>query len=418
MKLKLDPKNIYKQYKEGKLTELSAIDQLVIIIENARDEVTRVDAVELLGKFHRKPQFIFKFLEDLLVSDSNDSIRNKAAYTILQNYFDKGLDAIAWALKYEESPKCLSTILKFLIEIKSEFIQSYLNNQLEFILKDQPRLENYYKFDSKPINNDNKLIEIFVISKYFLWLRQNFDISIEDFLTRDNKVIRIKMIINSSEIKKISDISALDYFSHLEELGINYSGIEEIDYLEKFPKLKHLDLGKNEIREITGLKNLSNIRELYLEDNQITEIIGLENLTELEVLNLSQNKLSEIKNLGQLVNLKKLFLKDIHINEIKGLENLTKLEVLDLSENKISEMTDLDSLINLKELFLGFNNINSIQGLEKLINLELLDLHNNKIDSIDGLSNLMKLEFLDLIGNNINKEDVGNRFPKIKNLYI
>lgn len=417
MKLNLNPELIYDFYKNGKLDEKIASERLIAIIESELDEDKRVKSVEILGKISSEKHKNFKIMENLLVSDSNERVRYAATNIILDNFFNKGLKVIKWALRHEKYPKCLSIILKSMNKANPKFLRKTLRNEIEKIRKNHPQILNhFYDCMSLPQNID-WLTEIFIKSKSILFLKNKYGKKFLDYAIEDDEFVKI--VIIGLEVENISDIIGLEDLTELKYLDLSGNQIREIDFMGNFPKLEFLHLKENQIKEIKGLEKLTNLAELYLSSNQITEIKGLDKLKNLTVLDLSENNISKIKGLDSLFNLCYIFLHGNNIEKIEGIENLENLRELNLGENQISKIEGLNNLENLHELNLGENRISKIEGLDTLINLRTLYLYNNQIATLEGVENLKNLHFIDLRNNIIskNKENVLNIKKRLNILY-
>jgi len=416
VKSNLNTELIYDSYKNGKLDEEIASERLISIIENDTNEDNRVKSVEIIGRISSKKHKIFKIMENLLVSDSNERVRCAAANIILDNYTNKGVEVIKWALHHEKYPKCLSIILKSM-EKTNPILHKTLRNELEKIRENHPQIFNHFYDCVNLPQNVDWLTEIFLKCKTILFLKTRYGRNFWDYEIEDDEIVKIA--INGQSIKKISDIIGLEDLTELKCLDLCGNQIEEIDFMENFPKLKYLHIDENQIKEIKGLDKISNLTELHLQYNQIAEIKGLENLKSLNVLVLSENNISKIKGLDSLCNLSYLSLQGNYIAKIEGIENLENLYELNLSKNKISKIEGLEDLENMHELNLGDNKISKIEGLESLINLGTLCLYNNQIATLEEIENLKNLHFIDLRNNIIskNKKNVLNIKKRLNILY-
>ena len=78
--LDLNPDQIFKQYETKKIDKLTCIKQLSSIIEEYDYNVDdRVRSLSFLGQVKSGSKKVYDLLENLLVSDSNESIRELAA---------------------------------------------------------------------------------------------------------------------------------------------------------------------------------------------------------------------------------------------------------------------------------------------------------------------------------------------------
>lgn len=203
-------------------------------------------------------------------------------------------------------------------------------------------------------------------------------------------------------MKKIKDITGIQYYKNINEVNFN----------------------SNEITDIEKLKNLTNLKKLYLESNQISDFSSISDLTKLEELKIAGCKLENIDFLNKLNNLTVLDMKlcgsneRINIEKIFSLKNLEKLDMSAwywIDENDLKDMYKLE---NLKFLALNGCNIGNITFLESL-KLENLEIGNMQYLCPDGtlseegtnhFSDLTPLsEMYTLWGLNINKvQDLKN----------
>ncbi len=398
MDLDLNPEKIRILYKSGKLDKNYALELLISFIENSNDDSIRIKSIEILCELEINNSKKYEILENLMISDSNSTIRGTAAKFIIQNYLDKGKDPINWAIRNDSSLEFLSLIMEDMRKADENALRLILLKKFKDLIqyKTKDAKKSYIKyyveefkriFENNPITGFTckNLCEMFLNFKVISRLIQKFAISYNHFkyYVKDGLVKRLKIS------------------------GHNIRSMYEINGLEKLTSLEILDLTTNQINEISGIDKLINLKSLLLGDshhndgNEITEIKGLDYLVNLEYLDLSFNSITEIKNLENLTNLKFLSLKKNNISTICGLERLKNLEQLYLGGNQIKEIKNLEILEKLEKLFLGGNNIEEIMGLETLTNLRELDLEFNKISEIKCLDNLTKLIILNLNRNQI-----------------
>jgi len=367
------PNKIYESFKNNILDETRASELLISLIENGPDKNYRIQvlSLKLLGLIGSNKNFVFNFLENLLISDLDEYIRGNAASFIITNFPDKARKPLLWALKHEKSSISLILIIKALEKTSIPRLKSLL------------KLKNYVNFEGN-IFFPSEIYQILNLNS------KNID-NIADIEKLENLTKLRKLYLN---FNKITDINGLDNLSDLRSLHLQSNKINGINSLDNLKKLEFLYLNNNEITEIKGIKHCSNLRFLQLFDNKISKIKGLEKLHKLEVLNLRNNEINNISGLEYLINLKRLDLSNNRIFKIKGLKNLSKLEFLDLSYNKINEIEGLDYLKNLRFLDLRHNNITEIKGLEKLKNLQHLYLGFNSIkeDYKTGFFKYLKIQ--------------------------
>ena len=89
--------------------------------------------IDILNKIDFKHNKVFKILENLLISDTNENIRYSAAKVIKTKFLNKAYIPFLWALRHESSYKCLITIVKSFEEIIDERVVTLLIEEVEKI---------------------------------------------------------------------------------------------------------------------------------------------------------------------------------------------------------------------------------------------------------------------------------------------
>ena len=72
--MKISPRLIYKEFKDGNLEKQSAINQLFALINNFDDPHLRIESIEILVKIGSKEEQVFNLFENLLISDSHEEV--------------------------------------------------------------------------------------------------------------------------------------------------------------------------------------------------------------------------------------------------------------------------------------------------------------------------------------------------------
>jgi hypothetical protein len=119
--LDLNPDQIFKQYETKKIDKSTCIKQLSSIIEEYDyNDDDRVRSLSFLGKVKSGSKKVYNLLENLLVSDSNESIRELAVEIIIKDFLKIAENVLSWVIKNEKSYEVLSNILISLIGIDNE----------------------------------------------------------------------------------------------------------------------------------------------------------------------------------------------------------------------------------------------------------------------------------------------------------
>ena len=296
--MELNPDAIYEDYINNRLDKLTIIKQLISIIENYDDNIIREDSIKVLGKMKLISENLFELFENLLLSDSNENIRNAAAKYLSEHHLNDSLAVFKWSIQHEKSYKCLLTIVKALVKINSKGSKTVLIEQLKKIRKTryinlEKGYENKrYKKALKPLIKRNKII---------------------NYSQKQLGEILINFFTIKTLIEEIPNV----YFE-LNSTNLLVEKLDLSDYLEF--EVKGTPWGwKNNIRKISkipGLENLRYLKKLDLSNNQIENVKGLVGLKNLTHLVLSNNQISDIDNLEHLKHLSKLQFLDLCGNEI------------------------------------------------------------------------------------------------------
>lgn len=94
-------------------------------------------------------------------------------------------------------------------------------------------------------------------------------------------------------IKKITDLSGLEYFTSLTNLRMAGNQISDLTPLSGLTSLTDLNMSMNQIRDLTPLSGLTGLKDLNLWSNDIKDISPLLGLTYLEKLDVKSNPLNE-----------------------------------------------------------------------------------------------------------------------------
>ncbi|XP_047121120.1 nischarin [Schistocerca piceifrons] len=170
--------------------------------------------------------------------------------------------------------------------------------------------------------------------------------------------------------------------SSLENLSVNFSGLETLSYALLCDQLHRDPSDARDDQHAWKAVNSANFSHNLL--TCVDESVRL--LPALEKLNLSHNRITDVNNLTLL----------------------PRLSHLDLSVNQLSETGPLHMKVgNIVQLNLSQNCISSLTGFSRLYSLEDLDLSDNRIEHIHEISHICALPCLEnlvLIGNPVSIE--------------
>ena len=139
---------------------------------------------------------------------------------------------------------------------------------------------------------------------------------------------------------------------------------------ERMRSVGDLNVAGKGISDLTGLEFATHLRELDIRDNPITDLRPLANLTTLERLYLSDifpnTPTLDLRPLANLINLEELTLENSKVSDISPLARLKKLQILDLTHNDISDLRPLAGLRELRKLRIRGNPIRDLTPLSEL----------------------------------------------------
>ena len=187
----------------------------------------------------------------------------------------------------------------------------------------------------------------------------------------------------------------------LESLSVRGKGISDLTGLEFATHLRDLNIGQNPITDLGPLSNLTRLVELHFWHYPINptnlNLRPLASLINLEVLSLEGHWISDIRPLVGLKNLHRLALTNNQINDTSPLTALTELWQLWIAGNLVTDLTPLSGM-NLRDLNISNNPITDVRPLATLINLEVLFLENTQVSDISPLVGLTQLRTLRIGG--------------------
>ena len=110
----LTPEIIQERTVKGDISRNVALELLTTLIDNSEDDSLRLQSLLTLQKLKLKNKHIYHLLENLLISDENEEIRSFAGEILILSFSEVELKPILWALEYESSYSCLSSLIESL----------------------------------------------------------------------------------------------------------------------------------------------------------------------------------------------------------------------------------------------------------------------------------------------------------------
>jgi Leucine-rich repeat (LRR) protein len=431
--MEVNPKDLYKDYINKILDLDSLIEHLSSIIENSKNIHVRILSIQTIGQLELNSNIIlaksqdtlFHLLENLLISDSNKFIRNEAAIVLNKLFKRRSIPPMKWALFHDESPKCLNTIHRSLMDIidvldNSEEKESHsilknlvLNIEDKDFVTIQDNISDFFTKHNY-VNILSNYFTLIFLKKVYWRLKYKIQDGVVDELDFSFKVL-----------SKLP--SALKYLKSLRKLTLKYNQIFQLPaWIGNFTLLEQLNLNINNITKLPdSISKLRHLEELSLWKNELETLPeSLGKLKSVKKLNLRLNQLKRLPySIGNLYSLKELDLHDNRLESIPdSIAHLKSLEILNLSWNLLEDLPQsFYNLTTLRILDLGRNELKSIsQSISRLKSLEILNLSENKLSTLpQAIGELNSLKVLNLSRNLLKSipASIGS-LPLIEELYI
>ena len=184
--------------------------------------------------------------------------------------------------------------------------------------------------------------------------------------------------------KRLTDLSALKYFTGLQTLDCSRNLLTELD-VSALTKLDSLSCSQNALTKL-NVSRQTNLTSLDCTFNSLTTL-DVSALTSLTSLDCYRNELKKL-DVSNLTLLTKL---DCDYNQLTALDvsKLTHLTILDCSDNQLKAL-DVSKLTGLTDLDCSENQLTALD-LNGLTALENLDCSENRMSSLD-ISEFLNLD--------------------------
>ncbi|MBD5546650.1 MAG: leucine-rich repeat domain-containing protein [Lachnospiraceae bacterium] len=184
----------------------------------------------------------------------------------------------------------------------------------------------------------------------------------------------------------IEDFSFLGKMPQLQCLSLYETPIEDLAVLEKLPELVELSISGNEnAKNIEAVGTLTKMQDLGMQYCGIEDIGFLSGLTELRGVNLNGNAVTDITPLADLDKLERLGLSENRISDISVIENMSNLFDLALDGNEIQDISVLAKLPHLNQVGISDNQIEDLSPLAGNNELMYVAVFGNPVKSIEPL---------------------------------
>ena len=112
----ITPNKLYELYKKKKINKSEFINRLITIYEFSDSEEIRVECLNTIDDANIKTENLFKFLEEVVLSDPNIEVRLNATSLALKNYPENGYNLINYLFNSSESKVFIARIAKIIGE--------------------------------------------------------------------------------------------------------------------------------------------------------------------------------------------------------------------------------------------------------------------------------------------------------------
>jgi len=434
--MELAPSKILEKFRDKSIDKRSALEQLLTLIENSKSFKIRLKCIKIFSeiwKINEKTvslsDSIFSVFENLLISDSNETIRDAAATFLSSNFNDKAYKPMKWTLHNDDSQLVLETVLNFLVEFLYELKKQDFKLIKPFLLQElQDIVDKDYKIKIKKCiegssQKDSIYSYITILLNYFT-------------LTYFKKVIwRLNYEIKNCRVTQLDFIfknltsfpEPIKNLTSLKKLIFRYNQLTHLPrWIGILNDLEHLNLNVNNIQNLPESFGLLNsLKELYLWKNELSNLPeSFSDLSELIILNLRLNNITSLpESFGKLKKLKELNLHDNKLLTVpESISNLKSLEILNLSWNEIKTLPNsIGYLSSLKNFDLERNELREVpDSISNLTSLTSLNLKDNKLKTIpDTFKFLINLRYLNLSQNELQILPISlASLTKLEELYI
>ncbi|TFG28935.1 MAG: hypothetical protein EU532_04180 [Promethearchaeota archaeon] len=382
------------------MSKSEASNLLFSLIDECNSGKLRADYVEIFDKMVLKSKKVFKFIENLLISDEDEEVRIIAARVMINIFPENILTPLNWMIHNDNSVIVLRLIHKFIKNLDNPY-SSLLNEEIK---------ERYIEIAS----NYGVILKE---AEFLMDIGLNYDYHKESYSNPSRCVIFGNNIITVIKNNHIRALSLSNWkpgtipssICNLEKLKYLNLSCNELNILPKsmdmLSRLNYLDLGWNNFTTIPSfLAKVNSVKNLRLDiaHNEIKSIPKwIKELKSLNYLNLRDNQIQSIPDsIGSLKNLEYLDLRENMLQSIpESIGSLNSLRVLWLNSNRITHLpSSIGYLKLLKILDLGNNHLHILpESISMLESLEYLNLKKNQIlkipDSIISIKTLKRLRF-------------------------
>lgn len=197
----------------------------------------------------------------------------------------------------------------------------------------------------------------------------------------------------------ISTLAPLERVGSLRSLWVSGVLPADLEVIGGLTHLSELAIWDSGVQDVSFLTGLSGLEMLDLAGNLVTDISPLESIPTLGRLGLDMNPVMDLRPLGGLPALWWLSLREVPAHDWRVLATLENLDVLLLGQNP---SLDLDHLpLGLSNLRIDGTALADLSFLEPMTDLRSLSLISGGLSDASALTVHRSLEYLELIANRI-----------------
>ncbi|MDE7404215.1 MAG: hypothetical protein K2M81_03820, partial [Lachnospiraceae bacterium] len=162
---------------------------------------------------------------------------------------------------------------------------------------------------------------------------------IEDLAVLEKLPELVELSLSGNENAK--NIEAVGTLTKMQDLGIQYCGIEDIGFLSGLTELRGVNLNGNAVTDITPLADLNKLERLGLSENRISDISVIGNMSNLFDLALDGNEIQDISVLAKLPHLNQVGISDNQIEDLSPLAGKNELMYAAVFGNPVKSIEPL-----------------------------------------------------------------------------
>lgn len=195
---------------------------------------------------------------------------------------------------------------------------------------------------------------------------------------------------------RLADAAFLEQMPQLKCLSLYETPMEDLAVLEHLSELVELSLcGNKNAKHIEAVGTLAKMQDLGMQYCGIEDISFLSGLTELRGVNLNGNSVTDLTPLAGLDKLERLGLSENGVKDISALSDLHNLYDLALDYNEIQDISALTELSHLNQVGIADNQIEDLSPLAGKEELMYAAVFGNPVRSMEPVWEVPRLSFTD-----------------------